>query len=195
MLSATRTTIKKALQHTWICENGNVSHMKNRFQNLPYFKHSNTYFRNEERKPTKTTPNQTTIPMEFIWQNPTVPCWASQSFYTALPKMDLCSKWPVKRQRKPKPKGTRNTETRPFLWALVIASYLFSRMGVNLLSSQKKTPWAKKKVTKRDNIKDMVWKCSVLLKCNTYEKIFLIVTVQNTLLFTLLLNQSLTEKS
>lgn len=61
-----------------------------------------------------------------------------QSFCTALRKMDLCSKWPVKKQRKPNPKGMGNTEARAFLWALAIAPYLFSKMGVNLISSQKK---------------------------------------------------------
>lgn len=72
MLSATSTTVQQALQYTWTSGNRDVFHMQHRFQNLPYFMHSNTHFREEKRKPTKRkkitptkNPKHTTHPAHY----------------------------------------------------------------------------------------------------------------------------------
>lgn len=118
--------------------NRHVFHMHHRFQKLPYFMHSNTHFRKENWNPTKETETQITWPTQFS----TTKCYSSllgQSLCTELPRMIPCSKWPVKEQSKQNQRGGKTWRQRVFLWTLAISLCLFCKMGVSLLSSQKKT--------------------------------------------------------
>lgn len=62
-----------------------------------------TLGKKKENQPTKsqTKPHYPCSSWNKTLQLPAVPV----PFCTALPKMDLCSKWPVKKQRKTKTKG------------------------------------------------------------------------------------------
>lgn len=144
MLSAASTSVQQTLQCTWTSGNRVVFHTQHSFQNLPYFMHSNTHFR-KERKPTPKKPKRKPHHPPH-----TAKCCCSllgQPFCSAPPKMILFSKWPVKEQSKPKPKGREDIVTRAFLWTLAVSLWLFCKMRVSLLSAQEKNmgnKWCKK---------------------------------------------------
>lgn len=100
MLSATSTTIKKHYNVLGFLKMGMYPISKKGFKTYHTFSIPTPTKGKKKRNQPKKTSNQTTLPIQFMQRNTIAPCWASQSFCIALPKTDLCSKWPVRKQTK-----------------------------------------------------------------------------------------------
>lgn len=106
-----------------------------------------TLGKKKENQPTKpqTKPHYPCSSWNKTLQLPARPV----TFCTALPKMDLCSKWPVKRQRKTKPKGNGKHRDKNFSLSSGNHSIHFLQNGNKLTQLTEKKKSGQKPVTKK----------------------------------------------